>query len=261
MPVVAVFDTAFHAGLPARARSYALPRDLAQRHRIRRFGFHGTSCRAVLARYSELTGIPPAGVTAVVLHLGSGASATAVRNGESIDTSMGFTPLEGLVMGTRAGDLDPALVGHLARAERVPVERIEDWLNTRSGLLGISGATADMRELLARAATDAAARLAVEMFCYRARKYVGAYLAALGGAQAVIFTGAIGEHAAEVRAGIADDLGWCGLQLDPVRNAAATGTESRISVDGARLAAWVIPTDEAGVIARDTAACLERAAT
>jgi acetate kinase len=256
--MVAVFDTAFHATLPEHAFRYAIPHELAERHGIRRFGFHGTSYRAVLARYCRLTGTPSDRATVVALHLGNGCSAAAIRGGRSVDTSMGFTPLEGLVMGTRAGDLDPALVAHLARVEGVGADVVEGWLNERSGLLGVSGRSRDMRELLTHAREEPRARLAVELFCYRARKYVGAYLAALGGAEAVLFTGGIGERAPEVRARILDGMAWCGLVLDPARNQAAVGQEARISADRAPLAAWVVPTDEEGVIARDTAACLGR---
>jgi acetate kinase len=259
VPMVAVFDTAFHATLPQHAACYALPGDLARRHGIRRYGFHGTSYRSVLARYCELTGLAPERATVVAFHLGNGCSAAAIQGGRSIDTSMGFTPLEGLVMGTRAGDLDPAIVPHLARVEGVSADEVAGWLNERAGLLGVSGKSRDMRELLAREREDPRARLAVQLFCYRARKYLGAYLAALGGADAVIFSGGIGEHAPEVRARICAGMQWCGLGLDPVRNARAVGTEARIDADGARLTAFVIPTDEERIIARDAVRCLKEA--
>jgi acetate kinase len=256
VPMVAVFDTAFHATLPAQAARYALPDALARRHGIRRYGFHGSSYRSVLARYAALAATTEDRATLVALHLGNGCSAAAIKDGRSVDTSMGFTPLEGLVMGTRSGDLDPAIVAHLARVESVPPQEVERWLNERSGLLGVSGQSRDMRELLAREAEDPAARLAIELFCYRAKKYVGAYLAALGGADAVVFTGGIGEHAAVVRARICEGMSWCGIRLDPARNARAIGVEARISVDGTRPAVFVIPADEAGVIARETVRCL-----
>jgi acetate kinase len=256
VPMVAVFDTAFHATLPEHAYRYAIPYDLSLRHGIRRYGFHGTSYRYVLSRYCAMTGTPPRNATLVALHLGNGSSAAAIRNGRSVDTSMGFTPLEGLVMGTRSGDLDPALVDYLVRKEKVSSTEVERWLNERSGLMGISGRSADMRALLARQHDDPRARLAVDLFCYRARKYVGAYLAALGGAQAVVFSGGIGEGAAEVRARICEDLAWCGLELDPARNAGVVGREARVSADSARMPAYVIPTDEELVIAQDTVECL-----
>jgi acetate kinase len=169
---------------------------------------------------------------------------------------MGLTPLEGLVMGTRSGDVDPALVGYLARKEGVTVDEVERWLNERSGLLGLSGRSRDMRDLLARERDDPGARLAVEIFCYRARKYVGAYLAALGGAEAVVFSGGVGENSPEVRRRICAGMEWCGLALDPARNLAAVGAEALISADGARVRALVILADEESVIARDTVECL-----
>jgi acetate kinase len=252
VPNVAVFDTAFHATLPEHAWRYAIDSELSRRHGIRRFGFHGISYQAVLSRYCRLTGTPVSEATLVALHLGNGASAAAIRNGRSIDTSMGFTPLEGLVMGTRCGDLDPALVGYLARRERVSVDEVERWLNERSGLAGVSGTSRDMRDLLERQRDDERARLAVEIFCYRARKYLGAYLAVLGGARAVVFTGGIGERSHEVRGRICEGMQWCGLILDPERNAKADGGEGVISGADSRLQAWVIPTDEELVIAQET---------
>jgi len=256
VPLVAVFDTAFHATLPEPAFSYGIPYELAKRHGIRRFGFHGLSYQYVVSRYAELAGLDEADVTLVALHLGNGASAAAIRHGRSVDTSMGFTPLEGLVMGTRSGDLDPALIGYLARREGVTATEVERVLNEESGLLGLSGSSRDMRDLIAARETDARARLAVDVFCHRARRYVGAYLAVLGGARAVVFTGGIGEHSPEVRAAICRDAAWCGLELDPALNHQTIGRAGRISAAGARLEAWVIPTDEEQVIARETARCL-----
>jgi acetate kinase len=261
VPMVAVFDTAFHASLPERAARYAIPSDLAQRLGVRRFGFHGLSYQSVLARYCRLTGTPSERATVVALHLGNGCSAVAIKNGRSVDTSMGFTPLEGLVMGTRSGDLDPAIVGYLARKEGVTVETVEEWLNGRSGLLGLSGLSHDMRTLLAREVDHPGARLALEVFCYRARKYLGAYLAVLGGAQAIVFTGAIGENSPEIRARISEGMQWCGLRLDPALNARVIGVEARISPPDALLPAYVIPTDEELIIAQETARCVERLTT
>ena len=191
----------------------------------------------------------------MTLHLGNGCSACAIKQGVSIDTSMGFTPLEGLVMGTRAGDLDPAILDFIAAKEGLSLSQVEAVLNKQSGLLGISGLTADMRELLAEAAEhdDRRARLAVTLFCYRVRKYVGAYLAAMDGADALIFAGGIGEHAPEVRAEICAGLQWLGVALDPAANQAAVGgLEGRIDSGRGRLQVWVIPTDEELLIARDT---------
>jgi acetate kinase len=258
IPMVAVFDTAFHATLPASAHLYAIDHDLATKHHLRRYGFHGLAYQSVLEGYAELSGHPVEQATLVALHLGHGCSAAAIRNGRSVDTSMGLTPLEGLVMGTRSGDVDPALVGHLARAEGVPVAEVERWLNQRSGLLGLSGRSADMRELLDREREDPRARVAVEVFCHRARKYLGGYLAVLGGADAIVFSGGIGEHAPPVRARICAGLEWAGLVLDPARNAETVGRPGPVTAAQARLPAYVIPADEERVIARATLGRLTR---
>ena len=255
LPQVAVFDTAFHQTLPEHAFLYALPYQFYRRHRIRRYGFHGTSHRYVAYRYRQLRGIAREETNIITLHLGNGCSAAAIRRGDSVDTSMGLTPLEGLVMGTRSGDMDPAIVDFLAVKEGLSPRDVETLLNKQSGLIGISGLTNDMRELLAEAEenNDRRARLAIEIFCYRVRKYIGAYLAAMGGADALVFTGGIGENAAQVRALCCDGLGWLGLELDEERNRAQTnGREGIISSDASRLAAYVIPTDEELLIARDT---------
>ncbi len=252
---VAVFDTAFHQTLPEVAYLYALPYQFYRRYKIRRYGFHGTSHRYVAYRYRQIRGITREETNIITLHLGNGCSAAAIRKGDSIDTSMGMTPLEGLVMGTRAGDIDPAIIDFLSVKEGLTIHQIETMLNKQSGLIGISGLTNDMRELMeeARENNDRRARLAIEIFCYRARKYIGAYLAAMNGADAIVFTGGIGENAPEVRQMIASGLEWCGLQLDEERNARCTeGCESIISTDDSRLAAYVIPTDEELLIARDT---------
>jgi len=259
VPMVAAFDTAFHRTIPERASRYAIPLELADKHRIRRYGFHGLAHRYMTERYAAITATPLEQVKLVTLQLGNGCSATAVEGGRSVDTSMGFTPLEGLMMGTRSGDIDPSLAGYLARREGVDIDEAEGWLNTRSGLLGVSGRSPDMRELLkAEAGGDARAALAVDMFCYRVRKYVGAYLAALGGANAVVFGGGIGENAPLVRARICAGMGWCGLALDEERNARTVGSEGRISSDDSRVHAHVIPVDEAVIIARDTVDRLRR---
>jgi len=257
VPMVATFDTAFHRTLPERAFRYAIPLKLADKHHIRRYGFHGLAHRYMTERYAAITSTPVEQVKLVTLQLGNGCSATAVEGGRSVDTSMGFTPLEGLMMGTRSGDVDPSLAGFLARREGVGVEEAEGWLNTRSGLLGVSGRSSDMRALLeAEGRRDAGAALAVDMFCYRVRKYVGAYLATLGGADAVVFGGGIGENAPSVRARICAGMDWCGLTLDDDRNARTIGSEGRISTDDSKVHAYVILVDEAAVIAHDTVQCL-----
>jgi acetate kinase len=259
MAQAAVFDTAFHQTLPETAYLYALPYQLYRRYRIRRYGFHGTSHRYVAYRYRQLRDQQREETTIITLHLGNGCSAAAIRAGNSVDTSMGFTPLEGLVMGTRSGDLDPAIVDWLAAKEGLSAREVESLLNKQSGLLGISGLTNDMRDLLdeAQKNNDRRARLAIEIFCYRARKYIGAYLAAMNGADALVFTGGIGENSPQIRAGICAGLEWMGLKLDAERNAEQTGgREGLISTDDSRLAAYVIPTDEELLIARDTARCV-----
>lgn len=257
-PQVAVFDTAFHQSLPEHAYLYAIPRDLYRRHRIRRYGFHGTSHRYVAARYRALRGLTREQTNIITLHLGNGCSAATIKNGFSIDTSMGMTPLEGLVMGTRSGDLDPAVVDVIARKENMSSSDVDKLLNTKSGLLGISGLSNDMRELQAKSReNNEAAKLAIEMFCYRARKYVGAYLAAMGGADAIVFTGGIGENSPEIRAGICAGMEWAGLNLDAAKNQQAIGREAEISREGSRLLAYAIPTDEELLIARDTVRVIE----
>jgi acetate kinase len=238
VPMIAAFDTTFHRTLPPRAWRYALP-DLPG---VRRYGFHGWSHRSVTERYAELSGNPLP--TIITLHLGSGCSATAIQRGRSVDTSMGFTPLEGLVMGTRPGDLDPGILMHFVQ-QGMTSDRIRTLLNCESGLQGLAG-TSDMRELLGR--TDDAARLAVEIFCYRVLKYAGAYWAVLGGADAIVFTGGIGENSPEIRRRVADGLAWTGLEMDERRNAAG---EERISSLSSRPAAYSIPTDEERLIARE----------
>jgi acetate kinase len=257
LPMVAAFDTAFHQTLPDYASSYALPYDLTERHGIRRYGFHGLAHRYVTLRYAALTGTPREQVTIITLHLGNGCSASAIQHGQSVDTSMGFTPLEGLVMGTRSGDVDPTVMSYLVHKEGVSMDEVEAWLNTRSGLRGVSGLSNDMRELLAQAEHNARARLAVNLFCYRARKYVGAYLAVLGGASALVFSGGIGEHSPAIRANICDTMQWCGLEMDAERNAGLQGTEGRISRAEARMHVYVIPSDEEILIAHDTAELLQ----
>jgi acetate kinase len=261
LPMVATFDTAFHARLPERAATYAIPFEVARRHGIRRFGFHGLSYAWAASRAPVLLGSAPESMRLIVLHLGSGCSAAAIRGGVSVDTSMGLTPLEGLVMGTRSGDVDPALPGFLARAEGVNIAEVETWLNERSGLLGLAGGSGDVRDVLARERDDPRARLALDVFCHRARKYLGAYLAVLEGADAVVFTGGVGAHNPEIRRRISAGFEWCGLALDPHRNAAALGTEAKIGATGATIRALVIPADEERVIAHETAACLSRAAS
>jgi acetate kinase len=257
VPMVATFDTLFHLTLPDRASRYPIPPELAEKHRIKRFGAHGLAHRYMTEQYAAITAKPLNETRLITLQLGSGCSATAVQEGRSVDTSMGLTPLEGLMMGTRTGDIDPSLPGYLARCENVNIEEVEDWLNKRSGLLGVSGSSQDVRDLLeAEEQGDTRAALALDMFCYRVRKYVGAYLAALGRAEAVVFGGGIGENSPSIRERICAGLEWLGLALDPALNYSRLGSEGRISTDTARIHAYVIPVNEAVIIARDTVTCL-----
>lgn len=251
VPQVAVFDTAFHATLPEAAATYALDRDLATRYGIRRYGFHGISVRWVVAATARLLGRPVEALNLVVLHLGNGASATAVAAGRSVETSMGLTPLEGLVMGTRSGDLDPSVTFHLVRAG-VDLDRVEDLYQHRSGLAGLCGDN-DMRAIQERADPDA--RLALDVYCHRIRKYVGAYHAVLGRLDAVVFTAGVGEHSALVRARSLAGLDPLGIAVDPDRNA-GTGGARVISPDGTRVTVCVVPTDEERAIAEEVTALL-----
>jgi acetate kinase len=238
VPLVAALDTAFHASLPPRAWRYALPEFAG----VRRYGFHGWSHRYVTERYAVLAGSPEP--TIVTLHLGSGCSAAAILRGRSVDTSMGYSPLDGLVMGTRAGDLDPAILTHMLH-EGMSLQQLERLLHHEAGLKALAG-TADVRELQRRG--DPGAKLALDIFCYRIQKYVGAYLAVLEGAEAVVFTGGIGENAPEIRRRVCEGFGWAGLMLEPERN---RQNGLRISTDDSRVAAYAIPTDEERLIARE----------
>jgi acetate kinase len=258
IPQVAVFDTAFHHSLSERSYLYAIPYHLYLRYRVRRYGFHGISHRYMAYRYRTIRNLAREQTNIVSLHLGNGCSAAAIRGGRSVDTSMGMTPLEGLVMGTRSGDVDPAILGFIAAKEGLSLHEVETMLNKQSGLLGLSGLTHDLRVLQdeAREHDDRRAKLAIDIFCYRVRKYIGAFLAAMGGADAIVFTAGIGENSPTVRAGICEGLEWAGLSLDVERNQKTIGVEGRISREDCHLAAYVIPTDEELLIARDTARCI-----
>jgi acetate kinase len=251
VPAAVVTDTAFHRELPPAAHTYAIPHELAERHGIRRYGFHGIGHAWMMERYAEITGKKPSGLNLVTFHLGAGCSACAIRSGISVDTSMGLTPLEGLAMATRSGDLDPAIVTWLGSHAKVAPEELDRILNHDSGMLGISGISDDMRALEEAAdAGNQRAALAIEVFCHRARKYLGAYLAIAGQPEAVIFGGGIGEHSERARERICADLEWLGLELDRTRNHEARGHEARISTEASRIAIHVIPLDEELYIAR-----------
>lgn len=249
---VAVFDTAFHQTLAPEAYTYAIDAALADKHRVRRYGFHGTSHKFVSGAAAEFVGRPLGELKQIVLHLGNGASACAVDGGRSVDTSMGMTPLEGLVMGTRSGDLDPAVLVHLARRAGLGIDDLDELLNRRSGLLGLSG-RGDMRDVRRAAESgDAAARLALDTTVHRLKHYIGAYTALLGGLDVLTFTAGIGENDARLRAEVCAGLDVLGIRLDPERNAADAGDARRISADDSRVTVLVVPTDEELEIARQS---------
>ncbi|SEF92717.1 acetate kinase [Actinacidiphila yanglinensis] len=252
LPQVAVFDTAFHATLPEAAARYAIDAATADRYGIRRYGFHGTSHAYVSRATAALLGKEPADVNVIVLHLGNGASASAVQGGVCVDTSMGLTPLEGLVMGTRSGDIDPGVVFHLERVGGLSADEIDTLLNKRSGLLGLCGAN-DMREIGRRMGEgDADARLAFDVYVHRLRRYIGAFTAVLGRVDAIAFTAGVGENSASVRAAAVRDLEALGIELDPVHNAVRASGARLVSAASSRVAVAVVPTDEEWEIARDT---------
>ena len=245
---VAVFDTAFHQTMPAKAYLYGIPMEYYKKHAIRRYGFHGTSHRFVSARAVQLTGAKKL----VVCHLGNGSSLSAVVDGKCVDTSMGLTPLEGVLMGTRSGSLDPAVVSTLAVRENMSAEQVVDMLNKKSGLAGLSGRSSDMRDVVAGAKEgDERCKVTREMWAYGIRKYIGAYAAAMGGLDALVFTAGIGENDCAGRAEICEGLEFLGVELDPAKNRGMR-SEGEISKDGARVKVWVIPTNEELAIARDT---------
>jgi acetate kinase len=261
VPNVAVFDTAFHQTIAPDAHTYAIDAALAAEHGVRRYGFHGTSYRFVSQAAAELLGRPLEELRLIVFHLGNGASACAIDGGRSIDTSMGMTPLAGLVMGTRSGDLDPGAIFHLNREAGLSVSELDTLLNRRSGILGLSG-HGDMRDLQAAIqAGDAASRLALDVYVHRLRHYLGAYLVALGGVDAVVFTAGVGENSPEVRAATLDGLQGLGMAVDPERNAVRSREARVISPDGSPVAALVVPTNEELEIARQSLDAIGRPAT
>jgi acetate kinase len=252
VPQVACFDTAFHSTIPEVAYMYALPYELYKKYRIRRYGFHGVSHRYVARRAAAIMGRHKYDINVITCHLGNGCSVAAVKKGRSVDTSMGFTPLEGVPMGTRTGDLDPAILFYLAD-KGYDADRLKALCNKQSGLFGISGASNDVRKLveLARQGHERA-KLAIDVFCYRIKKYIGAYAAVLGVVDAVVFTGGIGENAANLRSQICKDQIQIGIILDPAANEKAIATETEISSNDSRVSVFVIPTNEQAAIAHDT---------
>lgn len=252
VPHVAVFDTSFHQTMPAKAYLYAMRWDIYEEHRIRRYGFHGTSHRYVAQRAAAILGIKQDEFTGITSHLGNGCSLAAVQNGKSVDTTMGLTPLEGVPMGTRSGDIDPAIIFHLAESLGMSLKDINKLLNKESGLKGVSGLTNDLREVEEAAAKGhERAELSVEVYAYRIRKYIGAYLAALVSPKYIVFTGGVGEHGKLMRARILKGLEHVGIVLDEKRNMEVSG-EGEITADGSPIRVLVVPTNEELMIARDT---------
>ena len=252
VPNVAVFDTAFHANMPEKAYLYAVPYELYEKHKIRKYGFHGTSHKYVSVMAAEMLGKPYDEVKIVTCHLGNGASICAVDKGVSVDTSMGLTPLEGLAMGTRSGDIDPALVTFIMQKENLTAHEVVDMLNKKSGVLGLSGVSSDFRDLTA-AENDgnARAKAALETFCYRVARYVGSYAAAMNGLDAVVFTAGVGENDSLVRERVCAYLGYLGIELDAEKNS-TRGQAIDITKAGCKVKALAVPTNEELVIARDT---------
>ena len=252
VPQVGVFDTAFHQTMPPYAFLYGLPYEAYKKFGVRRYGFHGTSHKFVSQRAAEMMGNHMTSMRIITCHLGNGASIAAVKNGKSIDTSMGFTPLQGLVMGTRCGDIDPAIPPFLMRKEGMTTDEIDTYLNKKSGVLGLSGLSSDFRDL-----EDAAdkgnerAKLAIDVFAYTVRKYIGSYVAAMGGVDAIVFTAGLGENSPRIRDQICNGLEFLGTRIDPAKNA-VRGKEQEISVEGSKVKLFVIPTNEELMIARDT---------
>lgn len=252
IPQVAVFDTAFYSSLPDEAKTYALPKKICDRHEIRRYGFHGLAHRAMSERWQKIRSDVKDGGNVISLQLGSGCSITAIRKGKPLDTSMGFSPLEGLVMATRPGDVDPGALIYLLNSAGITVEELDSLLNNSSGLLGVSGISGDMQTLLE--SNDINAHLAVELYCYRAKKYIGAYMAALSGVDSILFGGGVGENASVVRKKVLEDMDWCGIKLDDRVNNGTIGKEGRISLSSSKVDVWVIPVDEATLLAKEAVA-------
>jgi len=257
---VAVFDTAFHQTMPPKAYMYALPYEMYEKYGIRRYGFHGTSHSYVSKRAAAFLGKPAGDLKIITCHLGNGSSITAVDKGRCVDTSMGLTPLAGVCMGTRCGDIDPAIVTFLMQREGLDAKGIDSVMNKKSGVMGISGVSSDFRDLYAAAdAGNDRARLALDMFIYQCRKYVGAYAAAMGGVDAIVFTAGIGENTYQIREGILDGLDFFGAKLDKEKNKATKGIEANITAADSKVQVLVIPTNEELAIAQETEALVRKA--
>jgi acetate kinase len=253
IPQVAVFDTAFHQTMPPKAYMYGLPYEYYTKYAIRRYGFHGTSHRYVSKRACEILGVKYKDQKIITAHIGNGASLTAIKNGQSIDTSMGMTPVDGLLMGTRSGEIDAGVLTFISEKERLSASKLNDLLNKRSGVLGVSGISSDMREIEAAVkAGNSRATLAMDMYDYRIRKYVGSYAAALGGLDLLIFTGGVGENQWQTREFVCQDMEFMGIEFDVVKNKGLRSTEAVISLPGSKVTVMVVPTDEEKMIALDT---------
>ncbi len=254
VPHVAVFDTAFHHSIPQEAFLYGIPNRLYRRYKIRKYGFHGTSHYYVSRQLYKISDIPKNGSKIITCHLGNGCSITAIKDGNSIDTSMGFSPLEGLVMGTRSGDIDPSILFYLIEKEELSLANVHALLNKHSGLLGLSGYAADMRDLIEESESgDRRSTEAIDVFCYRAKKYIGSYIAALNGVDAIVFTGGIGENSSFIRSKILENMQYAGIRIDEHKNERLSGTDTAISADDSQAQVHVIPTNEELVIAIDAA--------
>lgn len=253
VPMVAVFDTSFHQTMPPKAYMFGIPYEYYEKYSIRRYGFHGTSHHFITKRYFEITGKKPEGTRLVICHLGNGSSLSAVKDGKVVDTSMGLTPLDGFIMGTRCGGIDPSVVTYVMEKEGFTPERMSNLMNKESGFLGVSGVSNDCRDLQAAAdAGNARAQLALDMFTYQIKKFAGGYAAAMGGVDAILFTGGIGENSPSIRAEICSGMEFLGLYLGEELNKNASRKECRFSTADSKVEAWVIPTNEEIMIARDT---------
>lgn len=252
-PQVAVFDTAFHQTMPEKAYIFGIPYEYYEKYHVRRYGFHGTSHRFVSARYFEIAGKKPEGTKIITCHLGNGSSISAIKDGKCMDTTMGFTPLDGFIMGTRSGGVDPSVLTYLMDKENLSAKEMSDILNKKSGLLGISGVSSDKRDISAAAEKgNKRAALANELLVYQIKKFVGAYAAAMGGVDAIIFTGGIGENDCGVREGVCTGMEFMGVNFDSAANNGSRGVEKLISTGDSKVQVWVIPTNEELLIARDT---------
>ena len=259
-PQVAVFDTSFHATMPAKAYMYGIKYEDYEKYHVRKYGFHGTSHRYVLAETAKLLGKKPEEVNIITVHLGNGSSITAIKNGKSVDTTMGLTPLEGLIMGTRSGDLDPTVVSYLDNKKGMTADQVVSYLNKQCGILGVSGVSSDMRELNnAIEQGNARARLALDMLIYRVKKFIGSYMAVLGRVDAITFTGGIGENQEDLREGSLEDMEIYGIEIDKEKNNhLPRGTTEEISTPNSKVKVYRIPTDEELLIARDTKALITK---